>query len=181
MRIRLASALLASAFAAACTGQVQTPTQPGAISVPVVVQSAQHAGVPHHFGANLSGGEEVPANDSLARGQAIFQLSQDGSELHYRLIVANIQNVVQAHIHLAPVGVNGGIVVWLYPSGPPATLIPGRSQGVLQEGTITAASLVNALAGEPLSRLLAEMQAGNTYVNVHTSQFLPGEVRGQIR
>ena len=37
-----------------------------------------------------------------------------------------------AHIHLAPTpGANGGIVVWLYPSGPPASLIPGRSDGVL--------------------------------------------------
>jgi hypothetical protein len=181
MRIRFTSALLAAAFGAACTGPVQTPTQPGAISVPIVVQSAQHAGGAHHFGTNLSGGEEVPANDSLARGQAIFQLSQDGSELRYKLLVANIQNVTQAHIHLAPAGQNGGIIVWLYPSAPPAMLIPGRSQGVLHEGTITAGSLVNALAGEPLSRLLDEMSAGNTYVNVHTSQFLPGEVRGQIR
>jgi hypothetical protein len=31
-----------------------------------------------------------------------------------------------------------------------------------------------------LSDLLAAMQAGNTYVNVHTSQFPAGEVRGQI-
>jgi hypothetical protein len=134
-----------------------------------------------NFVAVLSGGEEVPPNDSLARGQASFQLSRDGTELSYRLIVANIENVTQAHIHLAPAGANGPVVAWLYPSAPPAQLIPGRFEGVLAEGTITEANLVGQLAGEPLDTLLEHMRAGNTYVNVHTSQFPPGEVRGQIR
>jgi hypothetical protein len=71
-------------------------------------------------------------------------------------------------------------VAWLYPSGPPAQLIPGRSNGVLAEGVITADNLVNALAGQPLEALLEAIRAGNAYVNVHTSQFPPGEVRGQI-
>jgi hypothetical protein len=134
-----------------------------------------------NYRANLSGGEEVPPADTRAQGQATFQLSKDGTELHYRLIVANIENVTQAHIHLAPAGVNGPVVAWLYPAAPPAQLIPGRSQGVLAEGTITADNLVGLLAGQDLSALLSEIQAGNTYVNVHTSLFPPGEVRGQIR
>jgi hypothetical protein len=132
------------------------------------------------FTAHLSGGEEVPANDSEATGEATFQVSKDGTELHYRLIVANIENVSQAHIHLAPVGVNGGIVAWLYPSAPPAQLIPGRTDGVLATGTITDANLVGTLAGQPLSALLDEMRDGNAYVNAHTSQFPGGEIRGQI-
>jgi hypothetical protein len=134
-----------------------------------------------NFVAHLSGGEEVPPADTRATGQAKFQLSKDGSEISYRLIVANIQNVTQAHIHLAAPGVNGPVVAWLYPSGPPAQLIPGRTSGVLATGTITADDLVGPLAGASLADLLAAMEAGNTYVNVHTSQFPPGEVRGQIR
>jgi hypothetical protein len=111
----------------------------------------------------------------------VFRLSRNGSELHYRLIVANIQNVTMTHIHLAPPGVNGPVVAWLYPDGPPAELIPGRSSGILATGVITAEDLVGPLAGATLADLLEEMRAGNTYVNVHTSQYPAGEIRGQIR
>ena len=82
---------------------------------------------------------------------------------------------------MAPQGSNGGIVVWLYPSAPPLQLIPGRSQGVLAEGDITAANLTGALAGQELADLVEQIRAGNTYVNVHTTQFPPGEIRGQVR
>jgi hypothetical protein len=131
--------------------------------------------------AHLSGANEVPANDSRATGQAVFQLGPDGESIAYRLIVANIENVTMAHIHLAPAGQNGPVVAWLYPSGPPARLIPGRTSGVLATGTITEADLVGTLAGQDLDALLDAFAAGNAYVNVHTSQFPPGEVRGQIR
>jgi hypothetical protein len=122
----------------------------------------------------------VPVRDTNAQGQAIFQVNADGTAISYKLMVANIQNVTQAHIHLAPAGSNGGIVAWLYPSAPPSQLIPGRSQGILGEGELTAASLVGALSGSPLSALIDAMKDGGTYVNVHTSQFPPGEIRGQI-
>ena len=131
----------------------------------------------HTFFANLSGGEEVPASGSLARGMAIFQLSADGSALSYRLSVANLEDTRVSHIHLAPAGANGGVVVTLY--GP--ELIEGRFSGVLAVGTITAANLSGALAGMPLSALVAELEAGNAYVNVHTLAFPGGEIRGQIR
>jgi hypothetical protein len=134
-----------------------------------------------HFGTHATGAEEVPANTSRAQGQVRFTLGADGETLHYRLIVANIENVTQAHIHRAAAGANGGIVVWLYPSGPPSQLIPGRTQGVLAEGTLTNASVIGTLAGTGLDGLLAEIRAGNAYVNVHTSQFPPGEIRGQLR
>jgi hypothetical protein len=133
-----------------------------------------------NFRAHLSGREEVPPVDTRAQGQAIFQLSEDGTELHYMLIVANIQNVTMAHIHLAPAGVNGPVVAWLYPAGPPPQLIPGRVNGVLARGTITDADVVGLLAGTGVEGLLDAIEAGNTYVNVHTSQFPPGEIRGQI-
>jgi hypothetical protein len=133
-----------------------------------------------NFRAHLSGGEEVPPVETRAQGQATFQLSKDGNGLRFKLIVANIENVTQAHIHLAPAGANGPVVAWLYPSGPPPVLIEGRFQGVLAEGTITAANLVGLLAGLDLDALIEEFESGNAYVNVHTSQFPPGEIRGQI-
>ena len=67
------------------------------------------------------------------------------------------------------------------PSAPPPQLIPGRFQGVLAEGAITQASLVGSLAGQSLSVLLDNIASGLAYVNVHTSQFPPGEIRGQIQ
>lgn len=131
--------------------------------------------------ATLSGAEEVPANDSLARGMAIFQLSEDGTSLSYSLSVANLDNITQAHIHLAPAGVNGAVVAWLYPSAPPAQPIPGRTSGILMTGTITEANLVGPLAGASFDDLLDAIRAGNTYVNVHTNPGFPGgEIRGQI-
>jgi CHRD domain len=130
---------------------------------------------------HATGDNEVPPNASLAQGQANLKLSDDGTSLSFKLNVANIENVTQAHIHMAPAGTNGGIVAWLYPSAPPLQLIPGRSSGTLGEGTITAASLTGPLAGQPLSALVAAIEAGNAYVNVHTTQFPPGEVRGQLR
>jgi hypothetical protein len=133
-----------------------------------------------NFVASLKGREEVPAVDTRAQGQAIFQVSKDGGSISYKLIVANIENVTMAHIHLGPAGVNGPVVVWLYPDAPPPQLIPGRFSGVLAEGTFTADDLVGPLAGMSLEALIDEIVAGNTYVNVHTSQYPGGEVRGQI-
>lgn len=129
--------------------------------------------------AALSGAEEVPANDSLARGQAVFRVRDDG--IHYRLVVANLFDVLQAHIHLAPAGQNGPVVAYLYPDAPPAVLLPGRNSGLLAEGIITAADLRGPLQDQPLEDLVAALVAGGVYVNVHTSSFPPGEIRGQIR
>ena len=134
-----------------------------------------------HFEAHLAGENEVPANGSQATGQAIFRVVDDGQAIEYTLIVANLDDLHMSHIHLAQAGVNGGIVVWLYPSAPPAQMIPGTTNGVLATGRITAANLTGSLAGRPLSALIDQMVAGNAYVNVHTMAFPGGEIRGQIK
>lgn len=152
-------------------------------SMGVVANGGKHAAVP------LSGGEEVPARATRARGTAIFSLSPDGAELSYKLIVANIHNVVQSHIHIGPAGANGPVGVFLYgliPSG------GGRVNGVLADGTITADDFIGPLAGASMDVLIEHMTSGNAYVNVHTNDgvdpantgpgdFPGGEVRGQIR
>jgi hypothetical protein len=134
----------------------------------------------HTFVAHANGAQEVPANDSRAQGQVILHLSADGTALSYKLVVANIHDVTMAHIHLAPPGANGPVAAWLYPSGPPPQPLPGRSQGVLAEGVITAANLVGPLAGATLADLVEKLEAGEAYVNIHTTQFPPGEVRGNF-
>lgn len=173
-------ALLAVAVASGTGACSDGPgsTQPTAIVVPVQLQT----GEARNHRTHLTGDAERPVpNDSKAQGQAIFQVSKDGSAIEYKVIVANIENVTQAHIHCcANSEGTAGIVVWLYPSAPPAQLIAGRSDGVLAEGTITQSSLVGGLAGQSLSVLLDRIASGLAYVNVHTSQFPPGEIRGQL-
>jgi hypothetical protein len=129
------------------------------------------------FRATLEGEQEVPPVDSDAKGFAIFRLSNDGTELGYKVIVANIEDVTAAHIHLAPKGENGPIVVFLFNPEAPTD---GRTNGVLAKGTITSAELVGPLEGATLSELVDEIEAGNTYVNVHTVEHPGGEIRGQI-
>lgn len=180
MRLPLRSLLILLVPAALVAG-CGDANSPGPLAPADALQShaaSWHA--VHNFRAHLSGSAEVPAVDTRARGQAVFQLSPDGMSLSYRLIVANIEDVLMSHIHMAPAGQNGGVVAWLYPSGPPPQLIEGRFSGVLAEGTITADDLTGALEGMPFSALVEAMQAGNTYVNVHTTAVPSGEVRGQI-
>lgn len=133
-----------------------------------------------NFRTHLWGENEVEPVETNAQGQAIFKVSSDGTSIYYKLIVSNTENVRMAHIHNAPAGENGGVVVWLYPDSPPPQLIDGRFQGVLAEGTITEDDLTGSLAGETMEVLLEGIKTGNTYVNVHTVQNPGGEIRGQI-
>jgi hypothetical protein len=134
-----------------------------------------------NYTAHLRGRDEVPPVDTLAQGQAIFHLSDDGSELHYKLIATNIVDILQAHIHVGMPGENGPVVLFLYPDAPPAMLIPGRHTGVLAEGTATAADLRGPLTGATLADLVAAIEAGDAYVNVHTVQNPGGEIRGPVQ
>jgi hypothetical protein len=146
------------------------------------------AGPGASYTAPLSSGEEVPPRTSPASGQATFQVSADGQSLTYSVTVQNIANVTMGHIHLGAKGANGDIVLPLVPMAPPAG---GPKSGVIGQGTATAAQLVGPLQGKPLADLLAQLDAGNAYVNIHTGAGgtaatlqpgdLPaGEIRGQI-
>jgi len=149
---------------------------------------ADQASAPKNFVAHLSGANEVPARETRAVGEIKLQLSADGTTLDYRLISSNIDNVFMSHIHVAPAGVNGPIVVFLFGPVAPGG---GRTDGVLAHGTITAANLIGPLAGHPLSDLVAALGNGGAYADVHTNDgvdgtntgpgdFPGGEIRGQI-
>jgi hypothetical protein len=157
----------------------------GLVAVGVAV-----AGVNRNWSTHAKGSLEVPARDTSAQAQAIFHLSEDGTELQYKLIASNIENVVQAHIHAGAPGVNGPIGVFLY------GLVPaggGRTDGVLSQGTITEDDFDGlAFDGMSVADVAALMDAGQAYVNVHTNDgvgavntgpgdFPGGEVRGDIR
>jgi hypothetical protein len=136
-----------------------------------------------NFVAHLSGGNETPPNDSRAQGELIMHLNSDGT-MSFKLIVANIQDVFAAHIHLAPPGVAGPIVVPLFQRPPlngQPNPIPGRTDGILAQGTFSAANFGDGLLGRPMSALVDAILAGDAYANVHTFPAHPGgEIRGQI-
>lgn len=128
-----------------------------------------------NFRAHLSA---LPDVDTNAQGQATFQLDAQDEEMGYRLVVANIEDVLMAHVHLRP---SGGVAVWLYPEdGPPPELIPGRFDGVLAEGTITDADVDGPGGVDTLSGLVDELRAANGFVRVHTDEHPVGEIEGDI-
>lgn len=131
----------------------------------------------YQFNAALKGTYSVPANDSKGAGQAIVRISKDESKIHYKLITANIENVLFAHFHMAPAGSNGGVVATLYFNSNPQP--SGPANGVLAEGYIMADDVSGALDGD-ISGLVEALRNGMIYVNVHTAAIPSGELRGQL-
>ncbi|SFB24043.1 CHRD domain-containing protein [Algoriphagus aquimarinus] len=124
------------------------------------------------FGAFLIGTEENPSVSSPGSGAArITQI--DGNTLKFEIRVANTTGITAAHLHNAPMGVNGGVIVNLQSQ-------TGIQNGVIAQGMIDASNLSGALAGMSISDLVKEMEDGRIYVNVHTSTNPGGELRGQV-
>ena len=187
MRVLSISAAALFAAITACSPDRTAPTEQS-ISDAALPAAAKVAKEDRKFRTRLSGAEEVPVRVTDGRGKLKMKLSKDGNSLEYTLKVDDISNVVASHIHLGPVGVNGGIVVFLYGPAAPGG---GPAHGELASGTITAANLIGALAGHPLSDLIANIESGNAYANVHTNDgvaptntgpgdFPGGEIRGQV-
>ena len=147
----------------------------GAVIALALLTSVSAGAQPLNFRAHLSGGEEVPPVDTNARGQATFKLTGAGDVLSYKLIVSNIEGVFAAHIHCAPAGLNGPVGVTLFSGG------PGDVDGILSQGTITSPNSGNACGWATLADVVAAIESDGAYVNVHTLDNPPGEIRGQIR
>ena len=112
---------------------------------------------PQLFVFHLSGDQEVPPTDSTARGGCFAQFNAGSSELAI-VCSHNVEGPTIAHIHRAPAGMNGAIAFDL---GDPASPIVATWQGM------TPADV-------------ADLLAGNFYVNIHASGRPDGEIRGQI-
>lgn len=124
------------------------------------------------FMAHLNGAAQVPPFDTTGQGQFIIT-NRDGS-LEYKLIVANLTNIVAAHIHCAVVGANGPVGVTLFLGAPTG------GSGILASGPILAPDINNGCGWTTVAHIIAGLASGATYVNVHTLQSLPGEIRGQV-
>ena len=157
------------------------------IALTVLVIASVAYAASQNFGARLSGAEEVPPRDTDATGVAVFQLSDDGTRISYTVSVSNIENVFASHIHCGAKGVNGPVGVTLFMGSPGG----GAISGTLAKGTITAPDPGNGCGWTDLAAVVAAMNTGNTYVNVHTNDgvaptntgpgdFPGGEIRGQV-
>ena len=137
---------------------------------------------PEQFAATLSGANEVPPVTTTATGSASFTAVGD-TAISYTITVNGLTGITMGHIHAGAAGVNGGVVVWLLPPNGTAPQTPsGTINGALVSGRITAAS-IRGLSGAPpisLDSLKRLMRGGNAYVNLHTSRFGGGELRGPI-
>jgi CHRD domain-containing protein len=143
-------------------------TLAGLVSLAMPVRSDAHI----QLTATLDAAQEVPAPtgvSSAAGGTATFTVGEDASgqtSLVYQITVHDLTGpAIADHIHLAPVGTAGNIVVPL-----DATTLMGAR--ILDGTTVTPPTTVDDF--------LVALFDGGTYVNVHTTANSKGEIRGQI-
>jgi hypothetical protein len=127
------------------------------------------------FRADLTGKNEVPRVKTPATGRLDLTLSNN--VLSFQLRVDNITSPTAANIHRGKPGQNGPPVAGLF-GGPVKT---GPFSGPLSAGTISDATLIGELHGKSVADLLRLIKSGNAYVNVLSSTYPAGEIRGKIR
>lgn len=139
----------------------------------------------------LFGAQEVPPVTSSGSGETMITVRIDdilGPVIDYSLTYEGLVGVTQAHIHNGGVGVNGPFNVFLCTN----LALPGNFPDQAQTpqacpaaagtvtGTLSEDDFISAGAVTTFGELLQAIDDGNTYVNVHTAAFGPGEIRGQI-
>jgi hypothetical protein len=112
-----------------------------------------------NFTATLKGSNEVPPNQSEAKGDAELSFDTDTKLLSWTVNYSGLSGApIGAHIHgLAEPGGNAGIMI-------PFTTLPSPIKG---------SKALNSREEEGL-------MTGRLYVNVHTKLHPGGEIRGQI-
>ena len=118
------------------------------------------ASAPAAGGVQLTGGQEVPPVLST-KAEGFASIVVDSNKNVTGMIKTRGINATAAHIHLAPAGQNGPVIVPL---------------------TKTADDTWSVPAGTKLTDAQYEaFRAGNLYVNVHTAENPTGEIRGQLK
>ena len=114
--------------------------------------------------------DETTGSTSVAKGHTTIKVRRDGTiEFKTKILNRSHETFIAGHVHLAPVGVAGPIVVPLY--GPPSPATSARQ--IKQHGVATpnAGTTGAALCQNPAAY----------YVNYHTTAFTGGAIRGQLR
>lgn len=132
------------------------------------------------FATTLAGSKVVPPVETAASGEAAFTVEQrgDGMAVLYQLAVSGPWRgcITEAHLHLGDSDENGPVVAVLFDALDPVV----DAEGTLAEAIIPADGLAGPLANEDLATLVERMAAGEAYVDVHTTAYPTGEIRGQI-
>jgi hypothetical protein len=119
--------------------------------------------------AKLSARNETTGSTSTAKGHTLVKVRNDGTiEFKTQLNNRSHETFVAGHIHQAPVGVAGPVVVPLFVSPTPAT----SARHIKQSGVATPS------AGTTGANLC--QSPGAYYVNYHTTAFPGGAIRGQL-
>ena len=119
--------------------------------------------------AKLAAKNETTGSTSTAKGHTLIKVRQDGTiEFKTQINNRNHETFVAGHIHQAPVGVAGPIVVPLFVAPAPST----SARHIKQSGFATPN------AGTTGAALCANPSA--YYVNYHTTAFPGGAIRGQL-
>jgi hypothetical protein len=120
--------------------------------------------------ARLSAGNETTGSTSTAKGHTLIKVRTNGTiEFKTKILNRNHETFVAGHIHQAPVGVAGPIVVPLFVApSPPTSARHIKQKGV---GTPNAGTTGADLCANPSAY----------YVNYHTTAFPGGAIRGQLR
>jgi hypothetical protein len=156
------SLLCAALIVLACSDERNYQTGPEERSLE---GAAAPVGSGRPFSTTLTGAEEVPGpGDSDGTGTARIRLNQGQGTVCFELSWQNIADPTAAHIHPAPAGVAGPIVVGFF--GPP-TGAPVSPTGCVEN---VSASLIKAIRQDPAAY----------YVNIHNADFPAGAIRGQL-
>jgi CHRD domain-containing protein len=114
--------------------------------------------------ASMKGSNEMPAADPDGSGTAKLRLDAAKKRVCFTIKVKKIDDVVAAHIHAGKKSVaSGSIVVDLITAPKSGSTFTGCTKGV-------AKKLIRKILKHP----------GSYYVNVHTTDFPGGAVRGQL-
>jgi CHRD domain-containing protein len=131
------------------------------------------------FKARLSSDQEVatPPVESDTTGKFKIQFNKTETEAEMTLAVSDGQRIRQAHLHCGGVGVNGPIVVFIAGDNAAGYDVDGKW---VSNAIVTDSSIVNPACGATLAALVAQIRAGNVYVNVHSVSNPGGVIRGQL-
>ena len=132
------------------------------------------------YKAQMSGQNEVPPVQSNATGLAEFTVAEN-STMKYRINATGISEatgITSAHIYSGDEGNNGEVVADLWKT--PQSKDKDTAYGVIFRGNVTDSFLKGPLQGKTLDDLMALMDSGDAYVNIHTATNPDGEIRGQL-
>ncbi len=123
--------------------------------------------------AELSAGQDVPPTVvSNGTGTASIVVSPDRQSVAYSLTFLNLTSNISpagGHFHVAAKGTNGLLV---------RTIVPPNAWGA---GSVNGIWAIADSGAEPLTpAIVNSFIANNVYINLHTGNYIGGEIRGQV-